>query len=63
MNEGLEIGSQFEYIRRAQAAGYGVIVTNTNLNSRPSVRTLRSMLSRHSIRVGTIEGVDIISVV
>jgi hypothetical protein len=30
INEGLEIGSQMAYIRRAQSAGYAVIVTNTN---------------------------------
>lgn len=50
MNEGIEIGSQFEYIRRAQLAGYGVIVTNTNLNACPSVRALRSNSNRRSIR-------------
>ncbi|KAL8613376.1 hypothetical protein ACOMHN_057096 [Nucella lapillus] len=32
INEGINVGSQFPYIRRAQAAGYGVIVLNTNQN-------------------------------
>ena len=33
MNEGLSVGSQFDYIRCARQEGYGVIVTNTNLNT------------------------------
>ncbi|CAF4273670.1 unnamed protein product, partial [Rotaria sp. Silwood2] len=41
INEGLKIGSQMEYIRRARAAGYAVIVTNTNLNNFESSRFLR----------------------
>ncbi|CAF3793740.1 unnamed protein product [Rotaria sordida] len=41
INEGLEVGSQMEYIRRARAAGYAVIITNTNLNSFESPRFLR----------------------
>lgn len=50
INEGLEIGSQIEYIRRAQAAGYAIIVTNTNLNEHESPRILRRN-AKHSIRV------------
>ncbi|CAF1168591.1 unnamed protein product [Adineta ricciae] len=49
INEGLEIGSQFEYIRRAQATGYAVIVTNTNLNEFQPSRHLRHR-SIHPIR-------------
>ncbi|UJR15111.1 hypothetical protein I4U23_002077 [Adineta vaga] len=49
INEGLEIGSQMEYIRRARAAGYAVIVTNTNLNDFQSSRSLRRH-STHPIR-------------
>ncbi|CAF4993994.1 unnamed protein product, partial [Rotaria sp. Silwood1] len=41
INEGLEVGSQLEYIQRARAAGYAIIVTNTNLNSFESPRLLR----------------------
>ena len=33
INENLEVGSQINYIQRAQASGYAVIVTNTNLNT------------------------------
>lgn len=33
MNESLGVGSQFEYIDRARQLGYGVVVTNTNLNT------------------------------
>lgn len=50
INEGLEIGSQMPYIRRARAAGYAVIVTNTNLNRFESPRFLRRQAIR-SIRV------------
>ena len=50
MNEGLVEGSQFEYIRRAQSAGYAVIVTNTNLNEIETSRELRRR-SAHPIRV------------
>jgi hypothetical protein len=50
INEGLEIGSQMEYIRRARAAGYAVIVTNTNLNDFESPRLLRRQ-ARQPIRV------------
>ena len=50
INEGLEIGSQMAYIRRARAAGYAVIVTNTNLNSYEAPRFLRRPAAR-SIRV------------
>ena len=50
INEGLEIGSQMAYIRRARAAGYAVIVTNTNLNSYECPRFLRRQGAR-SIRV------------
>jgi hypothetical protein len=50
INEGLEIGSQIEYIRRARAAGYAVIVTNTNLNDYESSRSLRRH-TRYPIRV------------
>lgn len=32
INEHLKIGTQSDYIRRAQENGYAVIVTNTNLN-------------------------------
>ncbi len=46
INEGLEIGSQIVYIRRARSAGYAVIVTNTNLNDYESPRMLR----RHATR-------------
>lgn len=54
MNESLTVGSQIDYIERAQAAGYAVIVTNTNLNSadanlnlrRPSKRLIRVKSSR-----------------
>ena len=53
INEGLEIGSQIEYIRRARAAGYAVIVTNTNLNDFESVRTLRCC-ARRPIRVSFV---------
>jgi hypothetical protein len=51
INEGLEIGSQIPYIRRAQAAGYAVIVTNTNLNDYQSPKFLRRN-AIHPIRVG-----------
>ncbi len=50
INEGLEIGSQMTYIRRAQSAGYAVIVTNTNLNDYESPRLLRRHAT-HPIRV------------
>ena len=50
INEGLIIGSQIEYIRRAEAAGYAVIVTNTNYNRTEDARSLRSRLFS-SIRV------------
>jgi len=46
INEGLTIGSQIEYIRRAEQAGYAVIVTNTNYNRVESPRNLRSRSSR-----------------
>ncbi len=46
INEGLEIGSQIAYIRRARAAGYAVIVTNTNLNDYESSRLLRRSSTR-----------------
>ena len=32
INENIDTGSQFPYIRRAMADGFGVIVMNTNLN-------------------------------
>ena len=32
MNNGLSMGTQIDYIQRARASGYAVIVTNTNLN-------------------------------
>ena len=41
INESLTVGSQIEYINRAHAAGYAVIVTNTNLNGIESPRQLR----------------------
>lgn len=53
INEGLTIGSQIEYIRRAEQAGYAVIVTNTNYNRVESPRNLRSRSSR-SIRVSDV---------
>ncbi len=46
INEGLEIGSQMEYIRRARSAGYAVIVTNTNLNEYGCPRFLRRNATR-----------------
>ena len=58
INEGLEIGSQIEYIRRARAAGYAVVVTNTNLNTFESTRSLRRQTA-HSIRVCTRANRDI----
>jgi len=33
INESVEVGSQLDYIQLAQAKGYAVIVTNTNLNT------------------------------
>jgi hypothetical protein len=54
INEGLEIGSQMEYIRRARAAGYAVIVTNTNLNDFESPRVLRRQATR-PIRVSFLQ--------
>ncbi|XP_076443585.1 cotranscriptional regulator ARB2A homolog isoform X2 [Babylonia areolata] len=33
INDSIEVGSQFPYILRARAAGYGVMVLNTNQNS------------------------------
>jgi hypothetical protein len=53
INEGLIIGSQMEYIRRARAAGYAVIVTNTNLNDFESARLLRCRALRR-IRVNIL---------
>jgi hypothetical protein len=57
INEGLEIGSQMEYIRRARAAGYAVIVTNTNLNDFESPRVLRRQATR-SIRVRFLQNLS-----
>lgn len=57
INEGLEIGSQMAYIRRARAAGYAVIVTNTNLNSYDPPRYLRRSTTR-SIRVNRSSFID-----
>ena len=54
INEGLEVGSQIEYIRRARAAGYAVIVTNTNLNDFESSRILRHHTT-HPIRVSILQ--------
>ncbi|CAF0993057.1 unnamed protein product [Didymodactylos carnosus] len=42
MNEGLEIGSQIPYIKRAMSLNYGVIVTNTNYNTVESHRSMRN---------------------
>lgn len=33
INEGLEQGSQLDYIKTARQLGYGVIVTNTNMKT------------------------------
>ncbi len=49
INENLEIGSQLEYIHRARALGYAVIVTNTNLNTDESSKSILS--SPRPIRV------------
>jgi len=39
INESLEVGSQLEYIQRARANSYAVIVTNTNLNTDESSKS------------------------
>ena len=49
MNVNLEVGSQIDYIQLAQAKGYAVIVTNTNLNTDESSKSLVS--SSRPIRV------------
>jgi bifunctional ADP-heptose synthase (sugar kinase/adenylyltransferase) len=42
MNNGLTYGSQIDYINQARALGYAVIVTNTNLNTDESSRSIYS---------------------
>lgn len=49
INENLTVGSQIEYIRRAREQGYAVIVTNTNLNTDESLKSILN--SPRSIRV------------
>ncbi len=49
INESLEVGSQLEYIQRAQANSYAVIVTNTNLNTDESSKSFFN--ASHPIRV------------
>jgi len=40
INESIEVGSQLNYIQLAQARGYAVIVTNTNLNTDESSKSI-----------------------
>ncbi|CAF0772160.1 unnamed protein product [Adineta steineri] len=42
INENLSVGSQIDYILRAKAHGYAVIVTNTNLNIDESFQSIHN---------------------
>lgn len=49
INESINVGSQLDYIARARTNGYGVIVTNTNLNTDESSKSITN--SSRPIRV------------
>lgn len=51
INESLRVGSQFDYISRARQLGYGVVVTNTNLNTDES--SAASLSSPRRIKVSS----------
>ena len=57
MNNGLSMGAQIDYIRRARTLGYAVIVTNTNLNISESLRASSSSGAR--IRVSMSRSTEI----
>ncbi|CAF4421874.1 unnamed protein product, partial [Adineta steineri] len=42
INENLSVGSQIDYILKARANGYAVIVTNTNLNIDESFQSIHN---------------------
>ena len=53
INESLEVGSQLDYILHAQANGYAVIVTNTNLNTDESSKSVLNASRRIRVSLKT----------
>jgi hypothetical protein len=53
INENLEVGSQLSYIQRARANGYAVIVTNTNLNTDESSKSIVNASRRIRVSLKT----------
>ncbi|CAF1239900.1 unnamed protein product, partial [Didymodactylos carnosus] len=49
LEEGLEVGSQIPYIKRAMEYNYGIIVTNTNYNISESTGSRRPNLIRNRL--------------